>query len=112
MNKCIFFLQMLQVKGSDLLTFKELPELSVSMKSTAVYSPKVVASYCVRQHMIACRHLLHSEDDALSMLLQNKIQWTREESLANIAAVEIVELPMSDNDQAIETEFDQKESEF
>lgn len=35
--------------------------------------------------------------------------WTREEALANIVAVEFVDLPVSDLDAAIESEFDQKE---
>lgn len=46
------------------------------------------------------------------MLQYNKFTWVREEALASITAVGIVELPMSDRDQAIETEFDQKESKF
>ena len=57
-----------------------------------------------------CRFLISSKDHSLKLLQDNKILWTREEALANIAAVEIVELPMSDQEQAIETEFDQKES--
>lgn len=57
----------------------------------------------------ACKYLLSSEDHTIS-LMQQKVLWSREEALANIVAVEIVELPISDRDQAIETEFDLKES--
>lgn len=35
--------------------------------------------------------------------------WSREEALANVVAVEFIELPVSDLDAAIESEFDQKE---
>lgn len=70
-----------------------------------------MASVCPRQTKgITCRHLLSSQDHSISLLQHNKLVWTREEALASIVAVEIIELPMSDRDQAIETEFDQKES--
>lgn len=70
-----------------------------------------MASVCPRQTKgITCRHLLSSEDHGITLLQHNKLVWSREEALASIVAVEIIELPMSDRDQAIETEFDQKES--
>lgn len=70
-----------------------------------------MASVCPRQMKgITCRHLLSSQDHSIALLQHNKLVWAREEALASIVAVEIMELPMSDRDQAIETEFDQKES--
>lgn len=57
-----------------------------------------------------CKFLVLSEDYSLSLVRQNKVAWTREESLSKILTTEFVELPMSDEEQAIETEFDQKES--
>lgn len=57
-----------------------------------------------------CRHLLSSEDHSVALLQHNKLIWTREEALASIITVEMVELPMSDRDQTLETEFDKKES--
>lgn len=41
-----------------------------------------------------------------------RVLWSREEALANVAAVEFVDLPVSDLDAAIESEFDQKEGEL
>lgn len=37
-----------------------------------------------------------------------KIKWTREDSLANIAAIEIVDLPLSDSEGAIEDQLNNK----
>ncbi|XP_011504565.1 PREDICTED: ER membrane protein complex subunit 1 [Ceratosolen solmsi marchali] len=76
-----------------------------------LYRPEIVATTCTCKSLkrYACKFLLSSEDHSIS-LLDKKVLWTREEALARIVAVEIVELPMSDRDQAIETEFDLKES--
>lgn len=51
--------------------------------------------------------LLGTTDDALLLvrLPEGKILWTREEALSNIAAVEFVELPVSELDASIEKEF-------
>ncbi|XP_058792034.1 ER membrane protein complex subunit 1 isoform X2 [Phymastichus coffea] len=80
---------------------------------SSLFKPAIVAADCSYQSQASkrktCRLLLSSEDNTVS-LVQQDIIWTREEALANIVAVEIVELPMSDRDQAIETEFDIKES--
>ena len=72
-----------------------------------------MASICPRQAKgIICRYLVSSEDHSLALLQHNKLVWVREEALTSIITTEMVELPMSDRDQAIETEFDQKESEL
>lgn len=41
-------------------------------------------------------------------LFLGKIIWTREESLANIISVDLLDLPVSDLDASIEKEFDNK----
>lgn len=88
-----------------------LPELSASLTHASVQSPAVMAAICQPSKKgITCRHLLSSQDHSVALLQHNKLVWIREEALASIVAVEIMELPMSDGDQAIETEFDQKES--
>ena len=43
------------------------------------------------------------------IIFLGKIIWIREESLASIVAVEMIELPISDSDAAIDKEFDHKE---
>ncbi|CAL7933903.1 unnamed protein product [Xylocopa violacea] len=100
-----------EIVASELLTSKPIPNLSTSVTHNSLLSPTIVASVCPRQTKgVTCRHLLASEDHNVALLQHNKLIWAREEALASIVAVEIIELPMSDRDQEIETEFDQKES--
>lgn len=97
----------------ELLTSKSLPNLSMSLTHASLISPTIMASVCPRQAKgVTCRHLLSSQDHSVALLQHNKLIWTREEALSSIVAVEIIELPMSDRDQAIEKEFDQKESKY
>ncbi|CAL7933902.1 unnamed protein product [Xylocopa violacea] len=99
-----------EIVASELLTSKPIPNLSTSVTHNSLLSPTIVASVCPRQTKgVTCRHLLASEDHNVALLQHNKLIWAREEALASIVAVEIIELPMSDRDQEIETEFDQKE---
>lgn len=87
--------------------------MSVQISHNSIYSPSIMASICPRINKgIICRHFISSKDHSIALLQHNKLVWSREEALASISAVEIMELPMSDRDQTIETEFDQKESEF
>ena len=108
----IFFIQQLtQISAFELESSNSRPHLSVSITHSALVSPRVIASVCPKQAKgTTCRHFLESEDHNVALLQHNKLIWSREEALANIVAVEILELPMSDRDQTIETEFDNKES--
>ncbi|XP_012249400.1 ER membrane protein complex subunit 1 isoform X2 [Bombus vosnesenskii] len=99
-----------EIVASELLTSKPMPNLSIVVTHNSLLSPTIMASVCPRQTKgVTCRHLLASEDHSVALLQHNKLVWAREEALASIVAVEIIELPMSDRDQEIETEFDQKE---
>ncbi|XP_076672941.1 ER membrane protein complex subunit 1 isoform X2 [Andrena cerasifolii] len=101
---------MTEIAAMELLTSKSLPNLSMSLTHASLLSPTIMASVCPRQAKgVTCRHLLSSQDHSVALLQHNKLIWTREEALSSIVAVEIIELPMSDRDQAIEKEFDQKE---
>ncbi|XP_011630029.1 ER membrane protein complex subunit 1 isoform X2 [Pogonomyrmex barbatus] len=100
----------IEITATNLLSSVPIPDLSVTLTHASIQSPIIMASVCPRQTKgITCRHLLSSQDHTIALLQHNKLVWTREEALASIVAVEIMELPMSDRDQAIETEFDQKE---
>ncbi|XP_054002778.1 ER membrane protein complex subunit 1 isoform X1 [Hylaeus anthracinus] len=100
-----------KIVATELLTSNPLPNLSISVTHPSLMSPTIMASVCPRQAKgVTCRHLLSSQDHSVALLQHNKLIWVREEALASIVAVEIIELPMSDREQAIETEFDQKES--
>ncbi|CAD1469229.1 unnamed protein product, partial [Heterotrigona itama] len=99
-----------KIVASELLTSKSMPNISISVTHNSLLSPTIIASVCPRQTKgVTCRHLFASEDHSVALLQHNKLIWAREEALASIVAVEIIELPMSDRDQEIETEFDQKE---
>lgn len=56
-----------------------------------------------------CRILLKTSDGAIVLLQKGKIKWTREESLTDIAAVEMIDLPLSDAEGAIENELNSKD---
>ncbi|XP_014285151.1 ER membrane protein complex subunit 1 isoform X2 [Halyomorpha halys] len=58
---------------------------------------------------LSCYFTLVGEDDSLILLNQGKVSWVREEALANIVAVEMIDLPVSDEEAAIEKEFANKE---
>lgn len=99
-----------EVTATELSSLKPLPALSFTTNHNSLQAPIIMASICPRQSKgIMCRNLVSSEDHSLALLQYNKLVWVREEALSNIVTSEIVELPMSDRDQAIETEFDQKE---
>lgn len=107
----MIILQITQIKATNLLTSESLPDISVNVSHDVFLSPTIVASICPRVNKgIICRHLLSSEDHSVALLQHNKLIWVRQEALASIATVEILELPMSDRDQTIETEFNLKES--
>ncbi|KAL0117773.1 hypothetical protein PUN28_008875 [Cardiocondyla obscurior] len=99
----------IEITATNLLSSVLIPDLSVSLTHGSIQSPAIMASVCPRTKGITYRHLLSSQDHSIALLQNNKLLWSREEALASIVAVEIMELPMSDRDQAIETEFDQKE---
>ncbi|XP_015606269.1 ER membrane protein complex subunit 1 isoform X2 [Cephus cinctus] len=101
---------MTEVAAFELHTSTPRPQLSVALTHSSVQAPTIVASICPRQSKgVTCRHLLSCEDHVIALLQHSKLVWAREEALAKIIAVEIIELPMSEGEQAIETEFDQKE---
>lgn len=60
---------------------------------------------------LACRFLLTTEDGALVVAQQGKIKWIREEALTKIAAVEFLDLTLSDAQGAIEEELNSKDGE-
>lgn len=59
-----------------------------------------------------CRILLTTSDGAILLIQKGNLKWTREESLADIAAVEMIDLPLSDAEGAIENELNSKDGEF
>ena len=60
---------------------------------------------------LACRFLLTTDDGAIAVAQQNKIKWIREEALTRIAAVEFLDLTLSDAQGAIEEELNNQDGE-
>lgn len=56
-----------------------------------------------------CRVLLSTGDNALVMVNHGLAKWTREEALADIVAVEMIDLQLSDEEGSIESELKNKD---
>ncbi|KAK6629962.1 hypothetical protein RUM43_003783 [Polyplax serrata] len=107
--------EMLHVE-SKTLEGTAVPELSSSLQYGDAHGhPEFAVIFCQprKDRGTACRLLISTSHDTL-LLMQHpgKILWTREESLASVLSVEMVNLPVSDTDAAIEKEFDNKNSGF
>lgn len=61
---------------------------------------------------LACRFLLSTDDGAIVVAQLNKVKWIREEALTQIAAVEFLDLTLSDAQGAIEEELNNKDGEL
>lgn len=59
----------------------------------------------------ACRFLLTTDDGAVAVAQNVKFKWIREEALTRIAAVEFLDLTLSDAQGAIEEELNNKDGE-
>lgn len=72
--------------------------------------PKLQSFDCVpgRNNGKGCVFIFSTSDEAILAVQQNKIRWAREESLANIVAVEFIDLPLADEEGAIESEMKNK----
>ena len=60
---------------------------------------------------LACRFLLTTDDGAIVLVQQSKVKWVREEALTQIAAIEFLDLTLSDAQGAIEEELNNKDGE-
>lgn len=82
---------------------------------TDLSAPENIITVCQqrRDSSVACRLLLTAQDHTLALLQHpGGFLWTRHEALASILGVEIVDLPVSDTDAAIEKEFGDKAGKF
>ncbi|RUS77416.1 hypothetical protein EGW08_014819, partial [Elysia chlorotica] len=60
----------------------------------------------------ACKLIFASQDYSLHFVQKNKPQWRREESLSYILTVQMVDLPVSENQAKFEDEFGTKEEDI
>lgn len=72
--------------------------------------PRIVDASCKanKKGDLICRIVLSTESGALVQIQAGKIKWIREESLANIAAIEMIDLPLADAEGAIEKQLKSK----
>jgi hypothetical protein len=89
--------------------FKELPELAQQVEMPEhLGHPKQAFVYLFhkKDKSLGYRMLLVTEEEAISLIQQNgRLLWTREESLANIRAVEVLDLPISTGKSHLENLF-------
>lgn len=69
----------------------------------------IKAVKCKKKMDTVCIIVLDTADDSMLLLHKGQIKWTREESLANIVTMEMVELPLSYLEGTIEDEFNSKD---
>ncbi|GAB0095170.1 ER membrane protein complex subunit 1 [Sergentomyia squamirostris] len=108
--------KVLKISANDLFTGESRSDLEVSFPfAESAQAPSIKDIKCRRKtetQPITCRILLDGADEAVILVQQGKVKWTREESLAHIVAVEMVDLPLSDDEGAIEDEFNSKDGDF
>lgn len=99
-----------KTSASDLVTGEAISELStIISKDDYSGDAKIKAVKCRRKQDIVCQILLDTDDNSIVLVQQGKVKWAREEALTNIAAVEMVELPLSYLEGSIEGEFNSKD---
>ncbi|XP_050349636.1 ER membrane protein complex subunit 1 isoform X1 [Nymphalis io] len=94
-------------------TGTEVTDIYCSDKTLNIPKPELLAVMCTRtsREQNVCRLLINAADDAVYFMQQGgRALWLREEALSRARAVEFVELPVSDTDAALESEFDQEEA--
>lgn len=73
--------------------------------------PRIIDASCKlnKKSELVCRVILSTINGALVQIQAGKIKWVREESLANIAAIEMIDLPLADAEGAIEKQLKSKQ---
>lgn len=106
----------LELLGFDLETGEELSDLVGKLKyPNGLGEADIAAAACSprKDRGRGCRILLATDDHAIALIFHpGKFVWIREEALASVVTVEMLDLPVSDTDAAIEKEFDHKETGF
>ncbi|XP_055903168.1 ER membrane protein complex subunit 1 isoform X2 [Eupeodes corollae] len=102
---------MLTINAFNAKTCDNIKELQNAVPYPVHYGQPTLQTFdCVsgRNDGKGCAFVLSTSDEAILTVQQNKIRWAREESLANIVAVEFIDLPLADEEGAIESEMKNK----
>lgn len=85
-------------------------ELNKPVSYNQKLSDGVISSIsCSSERPLDCFILIVGDEYSLTLIQQDKVLWVREEALANVITVEMLDLPVSDEEAAIEKEFANKE---
>lgn len=104
-------------EGKDIRITSEDQELTVlsDLPETLDNNLQILSVKCKPKRdnagQLACRFLLTTDDGAVVVAQQGKVKWIREEALTKIAAVEFLDLTLSDAQGAIEEELNNKDGE-
>ncbi|XP_073989835.1 ER membrane protein complex subunit 1 isoform X2 [Rhodnius prolixus] len=102
-----------EVKMEELRSGVELKERGCGrlVYSHPLPKPEHLTASCTEDPAgsMMCYLFVTAVDHSAILLRRDKVLWIREESLANILAVEMIDLPVSDAEAAIEKEFADKE---
>lgn len=101
----------LTINAFNSRTCENIKELENVVALPNYYGEPTLQSFdCVsgRNDGKGCAFIFSTSDEAILSIQQNKIRWAREESLANIVAVEFIDLPLADEEGAIESEMKNK----
>eukprot|EP00117_Sycon_ciliatum_P026496 scpid27070/ scgid21739/ Uncharacterized protein KIAA0090 homolog len=97
----------LNLEWLDLSSDRLVTELAQKVHLPAHHGAPVdtcIYLFSKKDSTLGYRVLLQTEDHALSLVQQSaRLMWTREESLADIVATELVELPISTSEEFFET---------
>ncbi|XP_077289149.1 ER membrane protein complex subunit 1 isoform X2 [Arctopsyche grandis] len=105
----------INVYASNIETGSPVSEFTSVIPLPGANYPKIDSAMCAKtaKNNLACRLFVTGDDNAV-YLLQNpgKLVWVREEALSRIVGVEMLDLPVSELEAVIETEFDNKEGDI
>lgn len=105
-------MQEIKLSATNFESGEDIAELSATIALSSVLGTAQISAVKCRKKMEAvCIILLDTEDDALVLVHKGQMKWTREESLANLVTMEMVELPLSYLEGTIEDEFNSKDGE-
>ncbi|OWF43072.1 ER membrane protein complex subunit 1-like [Mizuhopecten yessoensis] len=94
--------------GYDLASGGEITELSQSITLPASHGlpTKLDAVVVKKNGRLAYKALVRSEDQSLQLVQKSgRVSWKREEALASVLSVEMVDFPVSENQAKYEDEF-------
>ncbi|XP_031634273.1 ER membrane protein complex subunit 1 isoform X2 [Contarinia nasturtii] len=70
-------------------------------------NPRIIDTICKENKKgdFVCRFILATDNAAIVLIQSGKVKWIREESMSDIAAIEMIDLPLADSEGAIEKQL-------